>query len=135
MITMLTKKINSIAPKITAAGANSIVDNVSKTFIKSASGSILAIFNELGITLQNELPTIQKNEEYGVFHSRVNCLSLNKISKPFKHMSNRQKISLKKVNEGLDSIEGITSQKDKLVSDVSSYVDSTRQAFEGINPS
>ncbi|MBT2614483.1 MULTISPECIES: YhgE/Pip domain-containing protein [unclassified Bacillus (in: firmicutes)] len=129
----VNEKINSIAPKITAAGANSIVDDVSKTFIKSASGSILAIFNELGITLQNELPTIQKmkNMVY-LLESELPELEQN-IKTVQTHVKKAEDI-IKKVNEGLDSIEGITSQKDKLVSDVSSYVDSTRQAFEEINP-
>lgn len=128
----VNEKINSIAPKITAAGANSIVDNVSKTFIKSASGSILAIFNELGITLQNELPTIQKmkNMVY-LLEGQLPELEQN-IKTVQTHVKKAEDI-IKKVNDGLDSIEGITSQKDKLVSDVSSYVDSTRQAFEGIN--
>ncbi|WP_144550041.1 YhgE/Pip domain-containing protein [Peribacillus simplex] len=129
----VNEKINSIAPKITAAGANSIVDNVSKTFIKSASGSILAIFNELGITLQNELPTIQKmkNMVY-LLEGQLPELKQN-IKTVQTHVKKAEDI-IKKVNDGLDSIEGITSQKDKLVSDVSSYVDSTRQAFEEINP-
>ncbi|MFE4813099.1 YhgE/Pip family protein [Peribacillus simplex] len=129
----VNEKINSIAPKITAAGANSIVDNVSKTFIKSASGSILAIFNELGITLQNELPTIQKmkNMVY-LLEGQLPELEQN-IKTVQTHVKKAEDI-IKKVNDGLDSIEGITSQKDKLVSDVSSYVDSTRQAFEEINP-
>ncbi|WP_144526970.1 YhgE/Pip domain-containing protein [Peribacillus simplex] len=129
----VNEKINSIAPKITAAGANSIVDSVSKTFIKSASGSILAIFNELGITLQNELPTIQKmkNMVY-LLEGQLPELEQN-IKTVQTHVKKAEDI-IKKVNDGLDSIEGITSQKDKLVSDVSSYVDSTRQAFEEINP-
>ncbi|MGE7606788.1 YhgE/Pip family protein [Peribacillus frigoritolerans] len=129
----VNEKINSIAPKITAAGANSIVDNVSKTFIKSASGSILAIFNELGITLQNELPTIQKmkNMVY-LLEGELPELEQN-IKTVQTHVKQAEDI-IKRVNDGLDSIEGITSQKDKLVSDVSSYVDSTRQAFQGIKP-
>ncbi|MGW6666530.1 YhgE/Pip family protein [Peribacillus sp. NPDC055009] len=129
----VNEKINSIAPKITAAGANSIVDNVSKTFIKSASGSILAIFNELGITLQNELPTIQKMKNM-VYLLEGELPELEQNIKTVQTHVKKAEDIIKKVNNGLDSIEGITSQKDKLVSDVSSYVDSTRQAFEGISP-
>ncbi|GAB6259551.1 YhgE/Pip domain-containing protein [Peribacillus sp. N1] len=129
----VNEKINSIAPKITAAGANSIVDNVSKTFIKSASGSILAIFNELGITLQNELPTIQKMKNM-VYLLEGELPELEQNIKTVQTHVKKAEDIIKKVNDGLDSIEGITSQKDKLVSDVSSYVDSTRQAFEGISP-
>ncbi|PKF87562.1 YhgE/Pip domain-containing protein [Bacillus sp. BA3] len=129
----VNEKINSIAPKITAAGANSIVDNVSKTFIKSASGSILAIFNELGITLQNELPTIQKMKNM-VYLLEGELPELEQNIKTVQTHVKKAEDIIKKVNDGLDSIEGITSHKDKLVSDVSSYVDSTRQAFEGISP-
>ncbi|MGE7589388.1 YhgE/Pip family protein [Peribacillus sp. NPDC101480] len=129
----VNEKINSIAPKITAAGANSIVDNVSKTFIKSASGSILAIFNELGITLQNELPTIQKMKNM-VYLLEGELPELEQNIKTVQTHVKKAEDIIKKVNDGLDSIEGVTSQKDKLVSDVSSYVDSTRQAFEGISP-
>ncbi|MCT4476542.1 YhgE/Pip domain-containing protein [Peribacillus frigoritolerans] len=129
----VNEKINSIAPKITAAGANSIVDNVSKTFIKSASGSILAIFNELGITLQNELPTIQKMKNM-VYLLEGELPELEQNIKTVQTHVKKAEDIIKKVNDGLDSIEGITSQKDKLVSDVSRYVDSTRQAFEGISP-
>ncbi|WP_340373075.1 YhgE/Pip domain-containing protein [Peribacillus sp. FSL E2-0218] len=129
----VNEKINSIAPKITAAGANTIVDNVSKSFIKSASGSILEIFNELGITLQNELPTIQKmkNMVY-VLEGELPELEQNlKIVQT--HVKRAEEI-INKVNEGLESIEGITSQKDELVSGVSGYVESTKQAFEEIQP-
>ncbi|USK76219.1 YhgE/Pip domain-containing protein [Peribacillus frigoritolerans] len=129
----VNEKINSIAPKITAAGANSIVDNVSKTFIKSASGSILAIFNELGITLQNELPTIQKMKNM-VYLLEAELPELEQNIKTVQTHVKKAEDIIKRVNDGLNSIERITSQKDKLVSDVSSYVDSTRQAFEGINP-
>lgn len=129
----VNEKINSIAPKITAAGANSIVDNVSKTFIKSASGSILAIFNELGITLQNELPTIQKMKNM-VYLLEAELPELEQNIKTVQTHIKKAEDIIKRVNDGLNSIEGITSQKDKLVSDVSSYVDSTRQAFEGISP-
>lgn len=129
----VNEKINSIAPKITAAGANSIVDNVSKTFIKSASGSILAIFNELGITLQNELPTIQKMKNM-VYLLEGELPELEQNIKTVQTHVKKAEDIIKRVNDGLNSIEGITSQKDKLVSDVSSYADSTRQAFQGISP-
>lgn len=129
----VNEKINSIAPKITAAGANSIVDNVSKTFIKSASGSILAIFNELGITLQNELPTIQKMKNM-VYLLEGELPELEQNIKTVQTHVKKAEDIIKRVNDGLNSIEGITSQKEKLVSDVSSYVDSTRQAFQGISP-
>ncbi|WP_208920533.1 YhgE/Pip domain-containing protein [Paenibacillus uliginis] len=56
------EKINAVAPKVTAKGASSIVEEVSKNFIKTADGTIFQMFNELGIELENELPTIKKVE-------------------------------------------------------------------------
>ncbi|WP_285769379.1 YhgE/Pip domain-containing protein [Peribacillus sp. SI8-4] len=129
----VNEKINSIAPKITAAGANTIVDNVSKSFIKSASGSILEIFNELGITLQNELPTIQKMKNM-VYLLEGELPELDRNLKIVQTHVKRAEEIINMVNQGLDSIGGITSQKDELVSGVTEYVDSTKQAFEGIQP-
>ncbi|MGE7183212.1 YhgE/Pip family protein [Peribacillus sp. NPDC006672] len=129
----VNEKINSIAPKITAAGANTIVDNVSKSFIKSASGSILEIFNELGITLQNELPTIQKMKNM-VYLLEGELPELEQNLKIVQTHVKRAEEIIKMVNDGLDSIDGLTSQKDKLVSGVSNYVDSTKQAFAEIHP-
>ncbi|MFJ7752265.1 YhgE/Pip family protein [Peribacillus muralis] len=129
----VNEKINSIAPKITAAGANTIVDNVSKSFVKSASGSILEIFNELGITLQNELPTIQKMKNM-VYLLEGELPELEQNLKIVQTHVKRAEEIINKVNEGLESIQGITSQKDELVSGVSGYVESTKQAFEEIHP-
>lgn len=56
------EKINAVAPKVTAKGASGIVEEVSKNFIQTADGTIFRIFNELGIELENELPTIKKVE-------------------------------------------------------------------------
>lgn len=129
----VNEKINSIAPKMTAAGANSIVDNVSKSFVKTASGSILSIFNELGITLQNELPTIQKmkNMVY-VLEGELPELEQS-INTVHKHVTKAEDIIVK-VNDSLKTVENITSQKEQMVSNVSVYVDSAQAAFHAINP-
>ncbi|MFJ7745773.1 YhgE/Pip family protein [Peribacillus sp. NPDC097295] len=130
----VNEKINSIAPKMTAAGANAIVDNVSKSFVKTASGSILSVFNELGITLQNELPTIQKMKNMVYFlEGQLPELEQN-FNTVQNHMTHAEDIILK-VHEGLKAVENITTQKDQLVSDVSIYSDSVHQAFNAINPS
>ena len=129
----VNEKINSIAPKMTAAGANSIVDNVSKSFVKTASGSILSVFNELGITLQNELPTIQKMKNMVYFlEGQLPELeqSMNRVQRQVTHAED----IILKVHDGLKAVENLTSQKDQLVSDISVYVDSAHQAFDSINP-
>ncbi|WP_245640145.1 YhgE/Pip domain-containing protein, partial [Paenibacillus dakarensis] len=71
------EKINAIAPKVTAKGASAIVGEVSKSFIQTANGAIFRIFNELGIQLENELPTIKKVESL-VFRIESHFPDLNR---------------------------------------------------------
>ncbi|WCN39188.1 YhgE/Pip domain-containing protein [Aneurinibacillus uraniidurans] len=58
----VNEKINAIAPKITTTGASSVVAQVSENFIKTTSEAILTLFNEAGIKLERELPTIRHIE-------------------------------------------------------------------------
>ena len=56
----VNEKINAVAPKITSKGATSIIEEVSDNFVRTANRTIFKIFNELGVQLSNELPTIEK---------------------------------------------------------------------------
>ncbi|WP_134683735.1 YhgE/Pip domain-containing protein [Brevibacillus migulae] len=56
----VNEKSNAIAPKITSKGASGIIEQVNSNFVKVANGVIFRIFNELGVELEKELPTIQK---------------------------------------------------------------------------
>lgn len=58
----VNEKINAIAPKITAGGANSIIEEVNRNFIKTANGTIFQIFNKIGVELEQELPLIHKSK-------------------------------------------------------------------------
>ncbi|GED14941.1 YhgE/Pip domain-containing protein [Aneurinibacillus migulanus] len=58
----VNEKINAIAPKITTTGASGVVAQVSENFVKTASEAIFTIFNEVGIKLEQELPTIRNIE-------------------------------------------------------------------------
>lgn len=58
----VNEKINAIAPKITSKGANSIIEEVNQSFIKSANGTIFQIFNKIGVELEQELPLIRKTK-------------------------------------------------------------------------
>ncbi|MFM1654129.1 YhgE/Pip family protein [Brevibacillus sp. B_LB10_24] len=60
IIYTVNEKINAIAPKITAKGASGIVEEVSRNFVKTANGTIFSIFNEIGIGLESQRPTIER---------------------------------------------------------------------------
>lgn len=56
----LNQKINAIAPKITDKGASSIQQEITDEFIKTASSTLLKVFNELGYDIDSNLVSINK---------------------------------------------------------------------------
>ncbi|MGE1131283.1 YhgE/Pip family protein [Bacillus wiedmannii] len=56
----VNEKVNAIAPKITAKGASGLTEEISKNFVRTANGEIFEIFNDLGIDLETNLPSIEK---------------------------------------------------------------------------
>lgn len=60
----VNEKLNSIAPKITEKGATVIVDKVSSQFVSTVNGVIFDMLNKLGLELEQDLPDVQKFENY-----------------------------------------------------------------------
>lgn len=60
----VNEKINAIAPKITSKGASVIVNDVSGKFISTVNGVIFDVFNQIGLEIENDLPDIEKFENY-----------------------------------------------------------------------
>lgn len=60
----VNEKLNSIAPKITEKGASVIVEKVSSQFVSTVNGVIFDMMNSLGIELQEDLPDIERFENY-----------------------------------------------------------------------
>lgn len=60
----VNEKLNSIAPKITEKGATVIVDQVSSQFVSTVNGVIFEMLNKLGLQLEQDLPDVQKFENY-----------------------------------------------------------------------
>ncbi len=56
----VNEKLNAIAPKMTNAGASSIVDSLNKEFGENATQALLKEANQVGLDLENELPTLSK---------------------------------------------------------------------------
>ena len=56
----VNEKINAIAPKITDKGATAIQTQISDEFIKTASSTLLKVFNEIGYDIDSNLVSIKK---------------------------------------------------------------------------
>ncbi|SIT80408.1 YhgE/Pip domain-containing protein [Edaphobacillus lindanitolerans] len=60
----VNEKINSIAPKITEKGATSVVQKLSSEFTSTVNRVIFDMFNQIGLEIQQDLPDIEKFEQY-----------------------------------------------------------------------
>ena len=74
----VNEKINSIAPKITEKGASVIMDQMSRQFVSTVNGVIFTFFNDIGIEIENDLPDIQKFEQY-IFDLEKNLPTINTL--------------------------------------------------------
>ncbi|GGA54258.1 phage infection protein [Kroppenstedtia guangzhouensis] len=87
----VNEKINAIAPKMTEKGATGIVQQVSDNFVKTATGAMFKTFNELGIELEREWPTVKALEEL-VF----------RLEKSFPTVNRAVRIALEDVNKAAE---------------------------------
>ena len=62
IIYTVNEKINAIAPKITDKGASTIQLEVNQTVVKTVSEVMFEALNEIGVTLETELPKLTKVE-------------------------------------------------------------------------
>ncbi len=56
----VNQKINAIAPKITDKGAASLQATITDEFIKTSSDTLVKVFNEAGVKLDDNLPSLRK---------------------------------------------------------------------------
>ncbi|MFV8827510.1 YhgE/Pip family protein [Alkalihalobacterium sp. APHAB7] len=56
----VNEKINAIAPKMTSAGASTIVKEINDQFVSETSKTLFQEFDRLGLRLEEELPTLRR---------------------------------------------------------------------------
>lgn len=127
------EKINAVAPKVTSKGASGIVEEVSKNFIQTANGAIFQIFNELGIELENELPTIKKVENL-VFRIESHFPDLNRaMDTAIKDMNSASKL----VNESqktLPMLEEIAQKGQEAAEALAGFAQQVSASSESLEP-
>ncbi|UJF32474.1 YhgE/Pip domain-containing protein [Paenibacillus hexagrammi] len=58
----VNEKINAVAPKITSSGVSALTAQINENFMKTVSETALQKFAEVGLQIEEELPTIRKVE-------------------------------------------------------------------------
>ena len=84
----VNEKLNAIAPKMTSSGASTIVQSVKESFVETVSESVLTIFNDAGIKLEEELPTI-RNIESKIFTLEGDIPQIDALSKKILHLEEK----------------------------------------------
>ncbi|RID82178.1 YhgE/Pip domain-containing protein [Peribacillus asahii] len=133
IIYYVNEKSNAIAPKITSKGASGIVEQVSKSFVKTSSIMLLTVFNEIGIELERELPTIQKVKQM-VYRLEDTFPEIELITE--QALTDVQKVEkrMDRANAVLDNIKQVTSNGEALHKAIENYVSTTNETLQALGP-
>ncbi|MGG1659252.1 YhgE/Pip family protein [Brevibacillus sp. NRS-1366] len=66
VIYTVNEKVNAVAPKITSSGVSAITKQINENFTEAVSTALLTKLTEIGIQIEEQLPTIRKVES-GIF--------------------------------------------------------------------
>ncbi|RAV18705.1 YhgE/Pip domain-containing protein [Paenibacillus contaminans] len=129
----VNEKINAISPKITSKGASGITEEITRNFIKTANGAIFQLFNEVGVELENELPTIEKVKDV-VFKLEAAFPEINgAVGTAAKDIAAANEL-IGKVQARIPEVAKIAEEGKQLTQGVSQYIDKGTEAVEAIAP-
>ena len=125
----VNEKVNAIAPKITSKGASGIVEEIGKNFVKTANGEIFKIFNELGIDLETNLPSIEKVKDL-VFKLEAQFPEINKIVDTALTDADKAQGLVTTAQDTMPKIESIIHDSQQLTKDLDTFFAKNDQTLE-----
>ncbi|MBW6410536.1 YhgE/Pip domain-containing protein [Clostridium weizhouense] len=133
IIYTVNEKINAIAPKLTNKGATGVQENISKSLIETVSKTLLTVSKELGLELEEQLPTISRiynmlNEIRGKFSEINNTVNLayNGAIK-IRDLSNKVKNDIPLIQNTLINAKDLTSE-------VGDFITSSKEELSRLSP-
>lgn len=133
IIYTVNEKINAIAPKITDKGASTIQDQVNKTVVKTASEAVFEILNELGISLQENLPMLTKVEN-SLTEVRNKFDKIDVVLNTASDASTQIAEISKLLQDDMPMIESTLKNSINLSSDVKEFLQGTKTSMNDIAP-
>lgn len=125
----VNEKVNAIAPKITSKGASGIVEEIGKNFVKTANGEIFKIFNELGIDLETNLPSIEKVKDL-VFKLEAQFPEINKIVDTALTDADKAQGLVTTAQDTMPKVESIIHDSQQLTKDLDTFFAKNDQTLE-----
>lgn len=130
----INQKVNAIAPKVTSAGATGVTSNIRSNFVKEANGAIFEIFNEIGVELEGNKPSILKMKD--------NLFTLEENIPEIETMIRKGQVDVIKADDMIEKAETALSfikefekgKKDAVASDVERLLDKGDVTFEKTIP-
>lgn len=99
----VNEKINAIAPKMTSAGATQITETINDEFVQTTTKTMLETFNDIGIELEQNLPTLQKIKN-AVYNLHDHIDDIDEAGKLIMEL-NDDRDTIKDYADKLDSLE------------------------------
>ncbi|MFC4779078.1 YhgE/Pip family protein [Paenibacillus sp. GCM10023252] len=131
IIYTVNEKINAVAPKITSSGASAVIEEVRQQFVKTANGTIFRILNEVGVELENELPTINKVREL-VFKLEGIFPELNQAAALAERDISRADGLVRKVQDNLPLAAQLAKEGEELTGKLVRYLGVSSEVLEGV---
>lgn len=113
----VNEKINAIAPKITDKGATAIQTQISDEFIKTASSTLLKVFNEIGYDIDSNLVSINKVKSM-ILSTDENLDTIDRYTQQVLDLQKQLpdiKEKLNKANEFIDYLPEVDEMGQKVV--------------------
>ncbi|PEK73007.1 YhgE/Pip domain-containing protein [Bacillus pseudomycoides] len=125
----VNEKVNAIAPKITAKGASGITEEISKNFVKTANGEIFQIFNDLGIDLETNLPSIEKVKDL-VFKLEAQFPEMYTLVNTALDDAGRAQGLVKTAQDTLPTVENVIRDGQQMTKDLDAFFARNGQTLE-----
>lgn len=113
----INEKINAIAPKIAEKGATSLQAQITDEFTKTASGTLVKVFNDIGYNLDSNLVSITKVKNM-ILSTDENIDEIDKYTQEVVALHGKMpelKTKLEKANEFVDYLPQVDALGTKLV--------------------
>ena len=133
IIYTVNEKINAIAPKITDKGASTIQLEINQTVVKTVSEIMFEALNEIGVSLENELPKLTQVEN-----------SLKEVQNKFKDIDKTIDLAddatvqiadiVKNLQNDMPTIKTTIENSMGLSEDVKTFLSDTKTSIGSISP-
>jgi putative membrane protein len=126
----INEKINAIAPKITDKGASSLQTQISDQFTKTASSTLMKVFNEVGYDIDSNLVSLTKLKTM-ILETNDNLDEIDGYTKQITDLKTKMptyKEKLDKVNQFSEYLPDVDEMTKKLIALNDKMPEITKQA-------